>query len=175
MKLLLKILGVLVGIIVLLLVIALFVRKDYTVQREIAVNKPRMQVFDYLKYQKNQDHYNKWAMKDPDMQKSYKGTDGTVGFSYAWDSHEMGKGEQTIKKIIDGERIDSEIQFIKPYKSIAQNHLLTDSVAPGQTKVTWIIEGSSKWPMNIMNLFIDKMLGKDMAQSLELLKGNLEK
>ena len=50
---------------------------------------------------------------DPDMKKTYRGTDGTVGFVSAWDSEkdDVGKGEQEIIKITDGERIDYELRF----------------------------------------------------------------
>jgi hypothetical protein len=36
-------------------------------------------VFNYLKLLKNQDNFNKWAMTNPDSNKEFKGTDGTVG------------------------------------------------------------------------------------------------
>lgn len=36
-------------------------------------------------------------MTDPNMRKNFKGTDGTVGFCYAWDGNKKaGKGEQEI-------------------------------------------------------------------------------
>lgn len=32
------------------LVVALFLKKEYAVQREIEINKPRNEVFEYVKY-----------------------------------------------------------------------------------------------------------------------------
>src|ERR1700712_4610257 len=111
--------AILVAVIIIIavpLIMALFVRKDYTVEREITVNKPVEEVFNYVKYLKNQDNYNKWVMVDPGMKKQYKGTDGTVGFVYSWDSNkDAGKGEQEILKIVEGNRIDSEVRFEKPF------------------------------------------------------------
>lgn len=83
MKALKKILFGIVGIIVLLLIIALFVKKDYAVQREIVVNKPKQQVFDYIKYLKNQNDYSKWGGMNPDIKKEFNSTAGTVGFRSA--------------------------------------------------------------------------------------------
>ena len=39
-------------------------------------------------------------MMDRNVKKSFKGTDGTVGFVAAWDSDnkKVGKGEQEVKK-----------------------------------------------------------------------------
>ena len=67
MKIIKKILFVIVGIVVLALVVALFVSKEYSVKREITINKPSQEVFDYVKFIKNQEHYNKWVMMDPNM------------------------------------------------------------------------------------------------------------
>ena len=72
------------------------------------------EVFDYVKYLKNQDNFSKWASMDPDMQKTYRGTDVTVGFVSAWasDNPDVGVGEQEIKAITAGQRIDFELRFI---------------------------------------------------------------
>src|SRR5689334_21627878 len=101
---LLYILYVIIGILAIFLLVALFVSKNYKVERAIAINKPVNEVFDYIRYQKNQDQYNKWIMRDPNARKAYTGTDGTVGFIYAWesDSKHVGKGEQEIRKINEG-------------------------------------------------------------------------
>lgn len=164
------------------LIIALFVKKEYTVEREIIINKPKQEVFNYIKYLKNQDNYSKWVMTDPNMKKDFRGTDGTVGFVYAWDSQnkQAGKGEQEIKSIKEGERIDIEVRFEKPFKGIANTPLATEAVSPpnsqrDQTKVKWGMHGTNPYPRNFMNLFMLKMLGKDLEISLTTLKGILER
>jgi hypothetical protein len=161
-----------------LLIIALFVKKDYTVEREIVINKPKAEVFDYIKYLKNQDNFSVWARKDPNMKKEYKGTDATVGFVSAWDGDdEVGKGEQEIKSIKEGERIDYELRFIKPFESVAQAWLSTEAITPDQTKVKWGFAGKGKYPFNLIHLFMDmdKMLGGDLETGLQNLKAVLEK
>jgi hypothetical protein len=85
MKILIGIIIVLVGVIVLFLIIGLFVKKDYSVGKEIVVNKPKTAVFEYLKFLKNQNKFSVWASMDPNMKIVFKGTDGTVGFVSAWD------------------------------------------------------------------------------------------
>jgi len=90
-------------LIVLLLIAALFVKKEYSIEKEITINKPDTEVFSYIRYIKNQDYYNKWVMTDPTMKKQFRGTDGAVGFVYAWEGNDKaGKGEQEIREIRDG-------------------------------------------------------------------------
>ncbi|WP_207434351.1 SRPBCC family protein [Sabulibacter ruber] len=164
------------GLLALLLVAALFVKKEYTVQREIIINKPKAEVFSYIRHLKNQDHYSKWVMTDPNMKKAFRGTDGEVGFVYAWNGNDQaGQGEQEITTIIEGEWLDVEVRFIRPMESIARTPMRTETVGNNQTKVTWGMTGESPYPLNLMHLFVDGMLGKDLETSLSNLKVILEK
>ncbi|MEO6523102.1 MAG: SRPBCC family protein [Mucilaginibacter sp.] len=179
MSIVIIIIGIIVGLVVLLLIIAAFSRKDYAIERQIVINKPQQEVFDFIKYLKNQDHYNKWWTMDPDAKKDYKGIDGTVGFIAYWDSQnkQAGQGEQEIKKITDSQRLDTEIRFIRPFAGIANIFMTTDAITTTQTKVTWGMSGAYKYPMNIMLVIMkmDKLLGGDLEISLSRLKDYLEK
>jgi len=178
MNILLAILGIIGGLIALLLLIALFTKKSYTISREFLIEKPVREVFTYIKHLKNQDHYSKGVMTDPNMKKQYRGMDGTPGFIYSWDGNKQaGKGEQEIKKIIEDKKLDVEIRFIRPFEGIAQAPLKTQSLSSNQTRVTWGMSSSMKYPMNIMLMFIDmnKLLGKDLDESLRNLKSILER
>jgi hypothetical protein len=179
MKVLKNILIAIAGLVVLLLIIAAFVKKEYVVVREITINKPSQQVFDYIKYLKNQDAYSKWAMMDPNMKKDYKGTDGTVGFTSYWDSEksDIGKGEQEIKKITEGQRVDFELRFLKPFTATENAYMTTESTGTDQTKVKWGFDGKMNYPMNLMLVFMnmDKMLGDDLETGLSNLKKVLER
>ena len=88
MKIVKKILIVIVVIIAIPFVIALFTKREYAVEKEILINKPSQEVFDYIKLLKNEERYNKWVMADPTMKREYKGVDGTPGFVYAWDGND---------------------------------------------------------------------------------------
>ena len=116
-------------------------------------------------------------MADPNMKKEFKGTDGNIGFVYAWDSENknVGKGEQEIIKLIEGERVDAEIRFIKPFEGIATTSMSIEQVSENQVKVAWVMNGRNKYPMNLMTPFIDNLLGKDLGLSLTNLKNILEK
>ena len=164
------------GIIALFLIIALFMKKGYKTYSEIIINIPRQKVYDYLKQIKNQDNFNKWVMIDPNMKKEFKGTDGTIGFIYAWNGNkEGGEGEQEIKALEEGKNIKMEIRFVRPFAGIAYAEMTTESLSDNQTKATWRTASKMKYPLNIMLPFIVKMLEKDMGTSLTTLKNILEK
>ena len=170
------ILLILAGIVALLLVIAFLTKKEYNVVSEISIGASQQEVFDYVKHIKNQDHYNKWVMADPNMKKEFKGTDGTIGFIYAWNGNkEGGEGEQEIKALEEGKNIKMEIRFVRPFAGIAYAEMTTESLSDNQTKATWRTASKMKYPLNIMLPFIVKMLEKDMGTSLTTLKNILEK
>ena len=176
MNTIVTILLVVAGIIALLLIIALFMRKEHYVKREIIINAPRQKVFDYLKLLKNQDQFNKHAKADPDRREEFKGTDGTVGFTIAWSGNKnAGEGEKEIKNIIEGKRIETEIRFVKPMVTGASIIMETESLSDNQTKVYWSNAGKLNFPMNILIPMVEKHVAKDMDISLSTLKSILEK
>ncbi|HMK16924.1 MAG TPA: SRPBCC family protein [Chitinophagaceae bacterium] len=177
MNTVITILLVVVGIIALLLIIALFMKKEHYVNREIIINVPRQKVFDFLKLLKNQDQFNKWATADKiNRKEEFKGTDGTEGFIYSWSGDKSaGQGEKEIKKIIEGERIETEIRFVKPMRVSAGVIFETESLSENQTKVNLINTGTLKYPLNIMIPMAEKKFPKDMDASLSTLKNILEK
>lgn len=175
MKILKRILLLLAILIAIPLIAAIFIKKEYTVTKHVTVNKPNAEVFNYIKYLKNQAKFSKWASMDPNMKTSFRGTDGTVGFVSAWDSQQddVGAGEQEIKRIVEGERIDFELRFFRPFESTEQAYMATEVAGPNQTKVTWSFDGHMDYPMNIMIplMGIEKMIGDDLQTGLNNLKG----
>ena len=175
MKILRYILIVIAIIIAVPLIAALFMEKSYAIEREVTVNKPEAVVFDYVKHIKNQDNYSIWNMRDPNMKQEARGTDGTVGFVNHWNGNDdVGEGEQEIKAIKEGERIDMELRFKRPWESNANAFMATEPVNANSTKVKWGMYGKSSYPFNFMNFMMDGMLGKDLEAGLQNLKKNLE-
>lgn len=109
-----KIVVVIIAIIAVAAVVALFTKNKYTLTRDIVVNKPSQEVFDYIKLNKNQRSYSKWLSLDADTKIEFRGAaDGTPGSILAFESKnkKAGKGEWETKKITEGERVDFELRF----------------------------------------------------------------
>ncbi|MCB1024329.1 MAG: SRPBCC family protein [Acidobacteria bacterium] len=178
-KVLIAILGLIILGAIVLGVLTAISPTEFKVQRQITIDKPRSEVFDYAKILKNQNDWGPWVKKDPKIKLNYTGTDGEVGFITKWESEmeDVGYGEQEIKKIVDGERIESELRFKKPWESKSQAFFITEDAGEGKTKVTWGFSGTMDRPMNIMMLFMDmdSLIGKDFEQGLANLKSIVEK
>ena len=177
MNILITILIVLGSLVALFLLIALLTKKEFKLEKQVLINKPKQEVFNYLKMLRNQEKYSVWVMKDPDIKLVYTGTDGTVGAASSWTSNDknVGVGAQEIIKLNEGESMDVKIEFEKPFKGTNYANTTVTTVGNGQTKVVNTFTGKSNFPMNIMNLFMDKLVGKAMEQNLVNMKANLEK
>ena len=115
-------------------------------------------------------------MTGPDRERTYKGTDGTVGYIYSWKGNKSaGQGEKEIMNIIEGKKIETEIRFVKPMAATSRMIMETESLPGDQTKVYWSNAGRLNYPLNIMVPMMEKMLPKDMDSSLSALKNILEK
>lgn len=168
---------VLAGIIALFLIVALLTKREFRLEKQIVINKPKQEVFNYVKLIRNQEQYSVWVMKDPNIKIVYTGTDGTVGFISSWESKDknVGIGAQEIIKINEGENVEVEIRFKKPFEGTNWATTIVTAINGSQTSVSNVFTGKSKFPMNIMNLFMEKLVGKDMQQNLVNMKQQLEK
>jgi hypothetical protein len=150
---------------------------EYAVEREITINKSKEEVFAYLKLLKNQNEWGPWYRKDPTMKQEFRGTDGQPGFVASWKGNsETGEGEQEIKKITEGERIDTELRFKQPFESKAESYITTEAAGENQTKVKWGMKGETPRPWNVLLLFMnmDQMVGKEFQEGLAKLKTKME-
>ncbi len=172
-----KVLLVIAIIIAVMLVVALIAPKEYAVEREVVINCPKEQVFEYVKSLRMQDEWSVWGDLDPDAVYTYTGVDGTVGFISAWEGNkDVGKGEQEIVNIVEGERVDFELRFVEPFASTADVYITTESLSESETLVKWGMSGKMPFPTNLFLLVMnmDKSIGKDFEQGLANLKMILE-
>lgn len=158
-------------------VVAAFLPRQFVIEREVVIDRPKDDVFDYIRQLENQAQYSKWARIDPAMKKSFRGTDGAVGSVYAWESdhQDVGIGEQEITAIQEGKRVDFEIRFTKPFQSTDPAYITTESLADNRTRVKSVYHGKMNYPSNILCSIICDNVGEGMETSLSNLKAVLEK
>lgn len=167
---------IIAAVILLVIFLALIAPKSYKVSRSIELEHSPEKVWEHLRFLKKQQEWSPWDKKDPNMDLTFTGVDGEVGATSHWSGNkDVGEGEQEITRIVEGERIEQNLRFLKPYKSQSDCFMNLDKLGENKSKVTWGFTGNNKFPMSIMMLFMsmDKMVGKDFEQGLKNLKHNL--
>lgn len=143
------------------------------------INRPKAEVYAYIRQLRKQPQWMPWFQKDPDKTVvKYKGEDGKVGASSYWkNSNRIGEGIQKITKIREGKVLESQLLLLKPYKSLAMNYMAVKEVEPERTKMVWGVRGVHKFPASVFFIFysLESALGKDFEQGLQNLKNKLER
>lgn len=171
------ILIILGSIIAIVLLASMIMPNKYAIISSIEIDRSTADVFNYIKYLKNQENYSKWVMADPNIKLVYTGIDGTVGFKAAWTSEmkNVGVGEQEITEINEGVGYHATIRFEKPFKGESFATATVETVSNNKTKLTTVFNTSTPFPMNVLAPLLKKMLVKDMDENAAKLKSILEK
>ena len=166
-------------LLVVVLLTGLMLPKEYSVSREVTINRSKAEVFDYARKLEHQLDYSVWWKMDPKQVTKFTGEDGTVGFVAAWKSEldSVGSGEEEIVALQEGERIGFALRFKEPFESNASSEMLFAAPDSNTTKLTWNFNGDMSYPFNVTQLFIsmEDMLGKDIQEGLQNMKVILEK
>lgn len=171
MKIIKRILLGILALVALVLVLALFAPKKFDADADMVINRPAQEVFDYIKYLKNQENYAVWYKMDPKATRNYSGTDGAVGATVEWDGEKTGQGKQVVTRIVEGKQIESDLFFMgsdEPAKAL----FTVEEEGPSRTELNWGIVGETPYPFNLMNWFVD--MDKDFEEGLRNLKNILE-
>jgi len=67
------------------------------------------------------------------------------------------------------------VRFEKPFKAVGKTPFAFESVSDNQTKLTWGMSMTQKYPLNFMSAIMEPALKKDIDISLNNLKTILEK
>ena len=163
-------------LVVLLLIVALFVPKNFSYEKSVTINAPVDSVWNNVNSLSALDKWSPWTDHDPQMKKELSGMDGTVGARQSWESNIVGSGSQTIAAIEKPSLLETQLNFYKPYKSQGKAYVRLMAEGSG-TKATWGMTGHMPYPMNLMHVFMnmDKMMGKDWDNGLSKLKKLSEK
>ncbi|MCX6180874.1 MAG: SRPBCC family protein [Bacteroidetes bacterium] len=176
MKKALKIIGILLGVIVLaVVVIGLIAPKEGLVERSISINAPVEMVKAEVSSFKSFTVWNPFDDQDSAVKQSMEGTDGTVGSKFIWDGPVTGTGHQTISAITDS-MVSIDLVFTKPFES--ESKVYYKYAANGDsTKLTWGYTSHYGFVQSIvMMLFVDmdKMLGGEYEKGLASVKTIIE-
>lgn len=177
MKILKKIGIVILILIAIVLIVAAFIPKSYTVSVSETINQPRQIVYDYLRMLKNQEQYSIWVMADPNLKPEIIGEDGTVGAIQKWNSKldDVGEGEQEITAL-SIERMDVDLRFKRPFEGKAKASNIYKAISDNQTEIVCeFYSGETPYPFNLpAYLFGKKMIEDAERENLQNIKKILE-
>jgi effector-binding domain-containing protein len=110
---------------------------------------------------------------EPETQVSYRGEPGQTGHGYDWQGNKTGSGGMTLLSS-SSNRVDCDLQFLKPFKSEAEVAFDIQPLEDGQARVTWSMLSSLPIFMFWMKPMMIGMIKSDYNRGLLLLKDYVE-
>ncbi|MCM4156493.1 SRPBCC family protein [Gramella sp. AN32] len=152
-------------------------KKEYDISRTVVINKPREEVYNFVRQLKNQPYWNPWFERDHHAIMKYKGQDGKVDSSFYWKGNsKVGEGIQRIIKAKQGRILETRLLFIKPVKVNVLTYFGIKDIEPEKTKMVWGAKGNLAFPLTILSIIYspEKLLGENFEKGLRNLKTILE-
>jgi len=174
MKIVLKLLGGLAVLVLVLVVVAFFLPRNYRIERTIVIKAKPEVVFAQFGDLKAWKNWGAWQERDPGMKTTFSEKTTGVGAWSAWESKSEGNGKMTITAIEPAKSATYLLEF--PDMSMQSNGSMTLQPAEGGVKVVWVDAGDlgmnpmSRW----FGLFLDGIIGPDFEKGLAKMKKLVE-
>lgn len=165
--------GIFLALAVIILIGGLLGPRSFHTERSIVIHAPRHAVFTHISDYRHWPEWSPWYELDTACRYEYFGTQGEADAGYRWQGNKKaGQGEMLTIEIAQDMRLVSRIHFIRPFESVAHATFSLDSVAGGDTRVTWAFANDIPFLMRPMMAFMnmEKMIGSDFEKGLAKLK-----
>lgn len=174
MKILLKILGGLAVLVLLLVLVAFVLPRQYRVERSLVINARPEAVLAQVADLRAWKNWGAWQERDPQMKLSYSDQPVGVGSWSAWESNKEGNGKMTIIALT-ATKVTYHLEF--PDAGMQSTGWIELLPRDGGSQTVWVDTGDlglnpvNRW----FGLFLDKLIGPDFERGLANLKKRVEK
>jgi len=117
--------------------------------------------------------WSPWLIMERDAAVTYKGSAGELGHGYDWEGKKVGAGGMVMTALSDT-RMESDLVFLKPFKSKAKVVFDFEPVSESKTKVSWGMDSSLPFFMFFMVGKFKAFIRNDYNRGLEMLKDFVE-
>ena len=168
-------------LIIVLVLVGLFVifnatqESKLSIEESIVIDAPASQVYGEIIDFKGWDNWSAWNKLDSNMEQSYEGEMGQVGYKNSWKSNhpQVGNGSQEVVEVRKNEYMRAKMRF----EGFEVDNFATFELAEeeGKTTVVWSFEGGeTPFMMRFMNALIEPAIRESFKSSLKDLKEVVE-
>ena len=149
----------------------------FRIERSATIKAPADKIFAVLNDFHQWGGWSPWEHKDPEMKRTFSGSETGKGAIYAWDgNNNVGSGQMEIVEVTTPSKVVIKLDFFRPFEAhnTAEFTMLPQGNA---TNVHWVMHGPATFMSKVMGVFMnfDKMVGKDFEAGLANLKRLTEK
>ncbi|HEY1764520.1 MAG TPA: SRPBCC family protein [Opitutaceae bacterium] len=171
MRLVVRVVGAIVVLLVALALAGLFLPGRYHVSRSVVIAAPPSAIYPNIGDLKAWPKWGVWFARDPAMQIAYSPTTSAIGAWSAWTSKSQGNGRMTVTAKEPPNRFDYRLEF-PDEGMVASGSVSLVAAGAGSTRVTAAMDGElGRSPFNRwFGFFMDTIIGPDFQGGLANLK-----
>ena len=145
----------------------------YELSRSVTINCAPRQAFDLVSDYSTWTEWSPWLLADPDAKVDVSEDPRSVGSKYEWKGEITGQGELITTKLQSPERMNADLNFLKPFPASAKTSFLVEPCNSG-TKLTWTMQGKLPWFLFWMIPMLKTLIGMDYQRGLNMIKDLVE-
>lgn len=145
------------------------------IERSIQISKPAGSVLEIISDLKQWNVWSPWNHCEPTAKTTVTGEPGTAGQTLNWEGEVIGSGRFAIHSVEPGQKIQMNLEFLKPWKSLATIIFTVTEIKPGVTDVNWIMDSELPIFMFFFKNMMSAYMKSDFDRGLLMLKEYSEK
>lgn len=145
---------------------------EFRVRRSLTVAAPLQRVFTAIVDLRGWPEWSPWLLHEPDARLEFSEQPQQEGGCYSWDGERVGAGRLTHLSIVEGRRVQQEIEFRRPFKSVGEVNWEFEADSE-TTLVSWEMIGRMPFLFRFMAKHMAPMIERDYDLGLALLNGYL--
>ncbi len=159
-----------------ILLASIFAPGTKVISRTISINAPRAVVFAQLADLRKWPKWDAWYPKDLSQVRTFDGGlgDNIQRFSWSSEHENLGNGSIVVKSFVNNVSLDFMLILINNGREYSFDGKFILKERNGQIDVTWTVKSEQRYPIKIINYFLEKWIGPDFSAGLENLKAYVE-
>jgi effector-binding domain-containing protein/uncharacterized protein YndB with AHSA1/START domain len=141
-----------------------------TVRKTIRIAAPPESVFAAIIDYRRWTAWSPWLIAEPGCTVTYDAD----GKGYSWEGKIIGSGRMETTAQQPNRSVDSDLTFLKPWKSHAKVRFELVPHADGSTEVVWSMDSSLPFFMFFLKSMMEGFIGMDYDRGLKMMKDHVE-
>lgn len=144
------------------------------VVREIAINGSIEKVYNVIGDLSKWNMWSPWYHTEPTCKTELTGSPFKVGQSQSWSGEVIGSGRMTIMELTPNQKVKMKIEFLTPWKSVADVVFDVQSLGANQSKLIWNMDSQLPIFMFFFKNMMAAFIGSDFTRGLNMAKEFVE-
>jgi hypothetical protein len=142
--------------------------------RDVTINSSVGNVYDVISDLSKWNIWSPWMQCEPTAKTEYHGTPKHLGQTQTWSGEVIGSGKMTISGLNLNEQMQMKLEFLTPFKSLADVQLDIKDLGVGKTHITWSMNSAMPFFMIFFRNMLAAYMASDFSRGLNMLKEYVE-